>query len=231
MSRVTHALASLRWRLTLTFVGLLALLLVLLAGYQWLTLRGSLVTNKVAEMQADYNSAKRLIASRETALGAPTTVTRRLCITRPQLVGAAVASAVSKVTGQTVQVIVYDSSLTQQAVAPAGASPPQLLDESAAGCRRQGHTLITRRRSSTIERRASSSSGSPWSRARVSCGVAQLSVTMTPITSVLHDELLLITAGGLVVLAACAHHRRAAHRQNAPADAPSHRDRRATRRR
>jgi two-component system OmpR family sensor kinase len=32
------------------------------------------------------------------------------------------------------------------------------------------------------------------------CGVAQLSVSMTPITNVLHDEILLITAGGLVIL-------------------------------
>ena len=36
------------------------------------------------------------------------------------------ASAVSTVTGQTVQVVVYDSSLTEEAVAPAGATPPTL---------------------------------------------------------------------------------------------------------
>ncbi len=198
MSRVTRALASLRWRLTLTFVGLLALLLVLLAGYQWLTLRGSLVSNKVAEMQADYNSAKRLIVSREKALGAPTTATRRLCITHPQLVGAAVASAVSTVTGQTVQVIVYDSGLTQQAVAPAGASPPQLSTRALQGVVAKGA------RSSAEEITTSSGSqlvvGFPVVAGTGVCGVAQLSVGMTPITSVLHDELFLITTGGVVVL-------------------------------
>ena len=198
MRRVTHALASLRWRLTLTFVGLLTLLLVLLAGYQWLTLRASLITNKVAEMQGDYNSAKQLIASKETALGATTTVTRRLCVTHPLLVGTAVASAVSTVTGQTVQVIVYDSSLTQEAVAPAGATPPQLSTAALQGVVDRGT------RSSAEEIITSSGSqlvvGFPVIAGTGVCGVVQLSVAMTPITSVLHDELFLITVGGLVLL-------------------------------
>jgi two-component system OmpR family sensor kinase len=198
VSRVTHALASLRWRLTLTFVGLLTLLLVLLAGYQWVTLRGSLITNKVAEMQGDYNSAKRLIASRETALGATTTVTRRLCITHPQLVATAVAGAVSTVTGQTVQVIVYDSNLTQEAVTPAGATPPQLSTQALQGIVDRGT------RSAAEEINTSSGSqlvvGFPVIAGSGVCGVAQLSVAMTPITSVLHDELFLVTVGGLVTL-------------------------------
>ena len=52
MRRIGHALASLRWRLTLTFIALLLPLLVLLAGYQFLTLRASLITNRVAELQS-----------------------------------------------------------------------------------------------------------------------------------------------------------------------------------
>jgi two-component system, OmpR family, sensor kinase len=196
--RVTHALASLRWRLTLTFVGLLALLLVLLAGYQYLTLRSSLISNRVAEMQADYTSAKRLIATKATALGATTTVNKRLCMNRPALVGTAVATAVSTVTGQTVQVIVYDSSLTQEAVAPAGATPPQLDTKSLQG------VVIRGTRSAAEEISTPSGNqlvvGFPVLAGTGVCGVAQLSVAMTPITNVLHDELLLTTVGGLVML-------------------------------
>ena len=77
MRRIGHALASLRWRLTLTFIALLLPLLILLAGYQFLTLRASLITNRVGELQADFTSAKRLIANKEKALGATTTAALR----------------------------------------------------------------------------------------------------------------------------------------------------------
>jgi two-component system OmpR family sensor kinase len=197
--RIGHALASLRWRLTLTFIALLLPLLVLLAGYQYLTLRASLITNRVGELQADFTSAKRLVANRERALGATTTAALRLCSTRPALVGTAVASAVSSVTGQTVQVVVYNSSLTQEAVAPVGSSPP-VLDAAAL----QG--VVNRGTRSTAEQISTSSGdqlvvGFPVVAGTGACGVAQLSVAMTPITNVLHDEILLITAGGLVILA------------------------------
>jgi two-component system OmpR family sensor kinase len=197
--RIGHALASLRWRLTLTFIALLLPLLVLLAGYQYLTLRASLISNRVGELQADFTSAKRLVANRERALGATTTAALRLCSTRPALVGTAVASAVSTVTGQTVQVVVYNSSLTLEAVAPVGSSPP-VLDTAAL----QG--VVNRGTRSTAEQISTSSGdqlvvGFPVVAGTGACGVAQLSVAMTPITNVLHDEILLITAGGLVILA------------------------------
>ena len=187
-----------RWRLTLTFIALLVPLLVLLAGYQYLTLRASLISNRVGEMQADFASAKRLIASNERALGATTTAARRLCATHPALVGTAVASAVSTVTGQTVQVVVYNSDLIEEAVAPAGANPP-VLDAAVL----QG--VVTRGTRSGAEQIASGSGdqlvvGFPVVAGVAACGVAQLSVSMTPITNVLHDEILLTTAGGIVVL-------------------------------
>jgi len=196
--RIGHALASLRWRLTLTFVALLLPLLVLLAGYQYLTLRASLISNRVGELQADFTSAKRLIANRERALGATTTATLRLCTNQPQLVGTAVASAVSTVTGQTVQVVVYNSSLTEEAVAPVGASPPSLDDAVLEG--------VLSRGTRSVGQQVSTNTGDqlvvafPVVAGTGACGVAQLSVSMTPITNVLHDEILLITAGGLVIL-------------------------------
>ena len=199
MRRIGHALASLRWRLTLTFIALLLPLLVLLAGYQFLTLRASLITNRVAELQADFTSAKRLIATKEKALGATTTAALRLCATHPEIVGPAVANAVSTVTGQTVQVIVYDSSLTEEAVAPVGANPPSLDNAVLQG-------VVDRGTRSTAQQITTTSGdqlvvGFPVVAGTGACGVAQLSVSMTPITNVLHDEILLITAGGLVVLA------------------------------
>jgi two-component system OmpR family sensor kinase len=196
--RIGHALASLRWRLTLTFIALLLPLLVLLAGYQFLTLRESLITNRVGELQADFTSAKRLIATKERALGATTTAALRLCATHPEIVGTAVANAVSTVTGQTVQVVVYDSGLTEEAVAPVGASPPALDDAVLQG--------VVDRGTRSVAQQITTSSGDqlvvgfPVVAGSGACGVAQLSVSMTPITNVLHDEILLITAGGLVVL-------------------------------
>jgi two-component system OmpR family sensor kinase len=196
--RIGHALASLRWRLTLTFIALLLPLLVLLAGYQFLTLRESLITNRVAELQGDFTSAKRLIATKEKALGATTTAALRLCATHPEIVGPAVASAVSTVTGQTVQVIVYDSGLTEEAVAPVGANPPQLDSAVLQGVLDRGTRSIAQ--VITTNNGDQLVVGFPVLAGSGACGVAQLSVSMTPITNVLHDEILLITAGGLVVL-------------------------------
>ncbi|MFZ0919788.1 MAG: HAMP domain-containing sensor histidine kinase [Candidatus Dormiibacterota bacterium] len=198
MRRFGHALASLRWRLTLTFIALLLPLLVLLAGYQYLTLRASLISNRVSELQADFTSAKRLVAAKEKQLGATTTATRRLCATHPALVGTAVANAVSTVTGQTVQVVVYDRSLTQEAVMPEGATPPTLDAAVLQG-------VVDRGTRSSAQQITTSGGdqlvvGFPVVAGSGVCGVAQLSVSMDPITGVLHDEILLITAGGLVIL-------------------------------
>jgi two-component system OmpR family sensor kinase len=196
--RIGHALASLRWRLTLTFIALLLPLLVLLAGYQYVTLRASLIGNRVGELQANLNSARRLITAKEKALGAATTGTQLLCKGHPALVARAVASAVSTVTGQTVQVAVYDSTLAEEAVAPVGASPPTL--DSAAlqqvihkGTRSGAEQINTGNGDQLVV-------GFPVAPGSGACGVVQLSVSMAPITSVLNDEILLITAGGLVMV-------------------------------
>jgi two-component system OmpR family sensor kinase len=195
--RIAHALASLRWRLTLTFVGLLALLLVLLAGYQYLTLRASLISNRVAQMQNDFTSAKRLLSAAEVAQGA-TTTGRRLCVSRPDLVAKGVVRSVSAVTGQSVAVVVYNRSLNQLAVGPDGVDPPRL--DSVALQR----VLTTGVRSGATQ--VASAGGDqlvvafPVTPGSGACGVAQLSVAMAPINDVLHDELVLIAIGGAVML-------------------------------
>ena len=104
----------------------------------------------------------------------------------------------SAVTGQTVQVVVYNSGLTQEAVAPAGASPPTLNSATLEG-------VVSRGTRSAAKQITTNSGdqlvvGFPIAAGTGACGVAQLSLSMTPITNVLHDEILLITAGGLVMV-------------------------------
>ncbi len=53
--------ASLRWRLTLLFVGLLAALLVLAGGAEYLAVRQSLVQNRAQSLRADFAVAERLL--------------------------------------------------------------------------------------------------------------------------------------------------------------------------
>jgi two-component system, OmpR family, sensor kinase len=195
--RFAHAFASLRWRLTLTFVGLLALLLVLLAGYQYLTLRASLISTRVTQMQDEFTSAKRLLAAAELAQGAAQTGPR-LCVSRPDQVARGVVRSVSAVTGQVVAVVVYGRALTQLAAGPAGADPPLLdiavLQRVLTTGVRSGAQQIT---TATGDQLVVAFRISAGARA---CGVAQLSVSMTPINDVLHDELVLITIGGAIML-------------------------------
>ena len=197
MRRIAHGLASLRWRLTLTFVGLLALLLVLLAGYQYVTLRASLISNRVTQMQNDFTSAKRLLAAAEEAQGA-TITGRPLCLSRPDLVAKGVVRSVSAVTGQSVAVVVYSRSLNQIAVGPGGVDPPRLDDAALQ------RVLTTGVRSAAAQ--VTTTGGDqlvvafPVTPGSGACGVAQLSVAMAPINDVLHDELVLIAIGGAVML-------------------------------
>jgi two-component system OmpR family sensor kinase len=196
--RIGHALASLRWRLTLTFIALLLPLLMLLAGYQYATLRASLISNRVGELQAAFTSAKRLLATKEKALGATTTASLRLCNTHPALFGAAMASVVSTVSGQTVQVVVFNNGLTEEAVAPSGATPPTLDSAQLQG-------VITKGTRSGAQQISTSTGdqlvvGFPAVPGSGACGVVQMSTSMAPITNVLNDDILLITAGSLVTL-------------------------------
>ena len=159
MRRIAHALASLRWRLTLTFVGLLTLLLVLLAGYQYLTLRASLISNRVARDAGRLHV--REAAARRQGDGARRNHDRTQASLRDasgRWSARPWRSAVSAVTGQTVQVVVYDRSLTQDAVAPAGATPP-LLDRPpccsaswTAACAPDAQQIITAERRSARRR-------------------------------------------------------------------------------
>ena len=106
----------------------------------------------------------------------------------------------STVTGQTVQVVVYDSSLTEEAVAPVGRDP------AAPSTRRCSRGWWTGARARAPQQITTSSGdqlvvGFPVRRGqRCVWRRAAVGVDGRRSPSVLHDEILLITAGGLVVL-------------------------------
>ena len=52
MRRVRSALSSLRWKLTVTFVALLAVLLAGLGAFQYLTLQRTLVDTRASALEA-----------------------------------------------------------------------------------------------------------------------------------------------------------------------------------
>jgi len=195
--RAARALRSLRWRLTLTFAALLAVLLAALGTYQYVTLRQSLIDNRVAALQDDYDSA-RVIVSRVTRAG-PVIRGRVFCNLDPQLAGRVVASTVSQVSGHTVSVVVYGSKLLVAAQAPASADVPR-LDSSTLQ-----QVLTGTRSSPQVVNGANGDQlvvGFPVSTSagRV-CGIAQLSTAMSPINAVLGEDVALLTAGSGIALA------------------------------
>src|SRR5258706_12052184 len=62
LPRMRRALGTLRWRLTLTYVGLLALLLAALGAYQYVTLQRNLVAVRVDSLAGDYDQVRAEIA-------------------------------------------------------------------------------------------------------------------------------------------------------------------------
>jgi len=196
LRRIARALGSLRWRLTLTYVALLAVLLGGLGAYSYFTLRASLISNRVAALQGDYNSA-RVVISR-LATGAGIARGRRLCAVAPALVGRSVANVVAQTTGRSVDVVVYDTSLDVTASVPQDVPLPRL---DAAVLQRVASTAS--RSAGSVINTASGDQlvvGFPIATGATACGVAQLSTSMTPIDNVLHDEVVLIGAGGAAAL-------------------------------
>ena len=197
-ARAGRALASLRWRLSLTFVALVAVLLGALGTYEYFTLRASLIANRVAALQDDYTTARVIITRLASGIAVPRG--RQLCVQAPALVGRTVAQVVAASTGQSVDVVVYDPGLAVAASVPADTVLPQLDSTSLQDVQRTG------RRSAAQELQSPSGSqlvvAFPINAAGSVCGVVQLSTSMTPIGNVLREELVLLGAGGGVALVA-----------------------------
>ena len=192
LRRLVRALGSLRWRLTLSYVALLAVLLSALGAYSYFTLRANLISNRVATLQGDYNSARVVIA--RLAAGTGIARGRRLCAAAPALVGRSVANLVAQTTGRSVDVVVYDTGLDVTATVPQDVALPR-LDPAAlqrvvsTASRSAGEVVPTGSGDQLVV-------GFPITTGATACGVAQRSTSMTPLDNVLHDELVVIGVGG-----------------------------------
>jgi two-component system OmpR family sensor kinase len=188
-----------RWRLTLTYVALLAVLLAGFGAYQYISLRQSLIASRVTSLQDDMTTARAVLAR----AGADAIRGRPLCTPQGGLnvAGRAVATTVAATSGHTVAVVVYDPALRVAAQAPPNNELPRLdpagLQRALAGTR-SGPDVVSGAAGDNqlvvgFPIRAAVSGGTV-------CGVAQLSTSMAPQERVLGDELALLTAAGAVAL-------------------------------
>ena len=188
-----------RWRLTLTYVALLAVLLAGFGTYQYISLRQSLIASRVTSLQDDMTTARAVLAR----AGANSVRGRVLCSNQAGvgLVARAVATTVATTSGHTVAVIVYDRALQAAAQAPSGTDLPRLdpaaLQRALDGTRSDPQVMSGAGGDNQLvvgfPIRAGVSGGTV-------CGVAQLSTSTAPQDRVLGDELALLAAGSAVAL-------------------------------
>jgi two-component system, OmpR family, sensor kinase len=192
-------LRTVRWRLTVTYVALLAVLLAGFGIYQYISLRQSLITSRVTSLQDDMTTARAVLAR----AGANSVRGRILCSSDAglDLVARTVATTVATTSGHTVAVIVFDRSLQASAQAPATSDLPRLdpagLQRALGGSRSNADVVSG---AGGVDQlvigfpiRAGLNGGTV-------CGVAQLSTSMAPLQRVLRDELALLSAGSAVAL-------------------------------
>ena len=191
-------LLTVRWRLTLTYTALLAVLLTGFGVYQFIALRQSLIASRVTALQDDMTTARTVLAR----AGVTAVRGRILCSTPAgaSLAGRAVATTVATTSGHTVAVIVYDRSL-QDVAQTAGRDLPRLdpaaLQQALGGSRSDPEVVPSASGQDQLlvgfPIRTGVAAGGI-------CGVAQLSTSMTPIGNVLEDEIALLAAGSAAAL-------------------------------
>ncbi|HEY2595312.1 MAG TPA: hypothetical protein VGK33_15575, partial [Chloroflexota bacterium] len=175
-----------RWRLTLTYVALLAVLLAGFGAYQYVSLRQSLIASRVTSLQDDMTTARTLLAK----AGATALRGRALCITTSgvQLIGRAVTTTVAATSGHTVAVIVFDRTLADIAQT-AGAALPRLdpagLQRALGGSRSEPDVVSGAGGQDQLVVGFPIRTGAATGPV---CGVAQLSTSMAPLEKVLDDE-------------------------------------------
>jgi two-component system OmpR family sensor kinase len=118
LGRLGAALRSLRWRLTLTYLALIAVLLAALGAFQYETLYGSLVASRVSELKVEAAAANAAYRS-EVASGSVTATARDRRLT-------VFAELVLQAFGARATVALYGPSGSRVLVRPAGTDPPQL---------------------------------------------------------------------------------------------------------
>jgi two-component system OmpR family sensor kinase len=187
-----------RWRLTLTYVALLAVLLAGFGAYQYVALRASLIASRAGSLQDDMTTARALLAKAT----ATTVRGRALCATTAgvDLIGRAVATTVATTSGHTVAVIVYDRTLADIAQT-AGNNLPRLdpagLHRALGGTRTDPEVVAGDGGQDQLVVGFPIRTGVAGGNV---CGVAQLSTSMAPLQRVLGDEIKLLAAGSAVAL-------------------------------
>jgi two-component system OmpR family sensor kinase len=187
-----------RWRLTLTYVALLAVLLAGFGVFQYISLRQSLISSRVTSLQDDMTTARALLAK----AGATAVRGRALCATTAgvDLIGRAVVTTVATTSGHTVAVIVYDRALADVAQT-AGSDLPRLdpagLQRAIGGTRSEPEVVPGASGQDQLVVGFPIRSGLAGGNI---CGVAQLSASMAPLQTVLGDEVALLAAGSAVAL-------------------------------
>ena len=109
-----RALRSLRWRLTLTYLALIAVLLAALGAFQYETLRSSLIQSRIQSLRGDLAAAQQLYRSGAFS-SANLTVRAR-----------ALAVLIRSSAGSSVTVSLYDPAGARAEVIPNGTDPPAL---------------------------------------------------------------------------------------------------------
>ena len=185
--RLGGALRSLRWRLTLSYLGLIAVLLVGLGAFQYVELRSSLIGSRVSDRSFDLSTAERLYASSADA-----------GLTDAQKV-ARLAGLVSQASGASVTVAVYGPGGARLLVRPAGADPPALdvstfdtlVDQGS-----QRHEVVSSAAGDQLV------AGFPLGTLslRRTAAVIETAEPMVPIDNVLAGDLTLLLIGGATML-------------------------------
>ncbi|HEV7678445.1 MAG TPA: HAMP domain-containing sensor histidine kinase [Candidatus Dormibacteraeota bacterium] len=213
-----RALGTLRWRLTLTFVGLLALLLAALGTYQYLALQRDLVDVRVGVMTGDISEVRaqvqRLLPRADRTPAGVAAIFASACTrlngspAAPAGAGDAaqrtIAAAVVAATGRTGNVVLYDRVLQPVVSVPDSlASVPHVSDTAL----RRALDTATRSDPEVLN----SGTGNQLAVAypitatnpRRPCGVLQLATSTQPIDDILASERtrLAIGGGSVVILA------------------------------
>ena len=214
MPRLRRALGSLRWRLTLTYVGLLGLLLALLGAYQYVSLQHSLVSVRVDSLTGDFDQVRsELPRFLPRSSRTPTDVGRLLAALCVRLNGGPppnppvaaperqFALALTTASGRTATAVIYNASL--QAVA---ATPGDIVDAPRMSDAALRDVLDGHQRSSpeVLDTPGGGQLAVAFpvgtGRAGRACGIAQLSTTTDPIDAVLATERARLAIGGGAVL-------------------------------
>ena len=185
--------ASLRWRLTLLFVGLLAVILLLAGGAEYLAVRQSLVQNRAQSLRTDFTIAERLLRHADAlrrARGAPP-LSLRVVATAFTRAGAAAG----------ISTVLFAPDLRMLAEVPgrgAGAGAPPILPTRTLAAAAAGHasgpTLLGAGAGAQL------TVAFPFRRAGPRAAVVQLSLPARAMEADLRAIRLLLGLGGLLAV-------------------------------